>query len=103
MRQFLFILWIFLGFFILYLFSLNMTHVDVDLYFVKFEQTNLVFVMLFSLFIGFIFGAVTIFVKLKKANMNLNKQIKVLQLEKGKSADSDKDKKSTEEKKNGDL
>lgn len=79
-RQFLFIFWILLGFFVLYIFSLNVTQVvNVDLFFVSFEQTNLVFVMFVTLFIGFVLGALTIFVKFKKENLALKKHIKTLQ------------------------
>ena len=80
MRQFLFIFWILIGFFVLYLFSLNVTQVvDVDLFFFEFKESNLVFVIFMTLFIGFLFGATTIFVRFKKENIMLKKQLKALQ------------------------
>lgn len=97
MRQFLFIFWILLGFSVLYIFSLNITPVDVDLYFVKFEQTSLVFVMLSSVFIGFLFGVAAVFVKFKKENLTLKKQIKALLPESTHSSEPQKEDNSKSE------
>ena len=97
MRQFFFIFWILLGFIVLYIFSLNITPVDVDLYFVKFEQTSLVFVMLSSVFIGFIFGVTAVFVKFKKENIALKKHIKTLLPESNQDSDPQKEDSSKSE------
>ncbi len=85
MRLVLTIFWIILAFFLLWIFSLNVAQtVDVDLFFTKFDQVNLITVTFSSVFMGFAFGIIFFLIQLaksKKDSFQLKKQIKTLQNE----------------------
>jgi glucan phosphoethanolaminetransferase (alkaline phosphatase superfamily) len=83
MRLVLTIFWIILGFLILGIFSLNIDQiVHINLFFIEYEQVNLLTVIFLCLFIGFVFGIVFFLIqmaKAKKEKFQLKKQISFLQ------------------------
>ncbi len=82
MRLVITIFWIILAFFVLWVFSLNVGQtVQIDLFFTKFEQVNLITVTFALLFIGFAFGILFFLIQLaksKKEHFQLKKQINAL-------------------------